>query len=90
MQCFTRIVHTKKERKKAVESYKSVKGISVFNDMTKRLNELIKMDLWAAVNRDNLEERHEFPAKDYDDAKHWAINHLDLSKTWTIYNITDE
>jgi hypothetical protein len=46
--------------------------------------------LWKAVNVNDTNEAHEFPELTYDDAKHWVINHLDCSKEWVIYNITEE
>lgn len=78
------------ERKRAVVSYRSVKGNSVYCSMRKRLNDLIKMDMWKVVNVNDNDESHEIPANDYDDAKHWVINHLDSSKEWCVYNISEE
>lgn len=48
------------------------------------------MDKWKAVNVNNTDEGYEFSAIDYEEAKHWVINHLDCSKQWCVYNITEE
>ena len=48
------------------------------------------MEKWKAVNRKDYNDSYEFKAKDYEEAKHWVINHLDCSNEWTIYNISPE
>jgi len=80
---------TKEAAEKAIASYKSVKGDSVYANMIKRGKRLTKCELWKAVNVNDTNEAHEFPELTYDDAKHWVINHLDCSKTWTIYNVSE-
>ena len=81
--------NTHEERKRAVVSYRSVKGESVYKSMRNRLKTLITMDLWKATNSSD-NEVFEFVAKSGEDARHWVINHLDTSKQWCTYNISEE
>lgn len=62
----------------------------VLKETTLSRETIMSLDKWAAVNRNNLEERYEFKAEDAEDARHWVINHLDCSKEWTTYNLEDE
>ena len=47
---------------------------------------------WKAVNTNDVREVYSFStvSEDVVDAKHWVVNHLDCSESWTVYCDEDE
>ena len=54
-----------------------------------RFKFLLTCELFKIIPLGNSSEMYVIGQPTYEDAKHWVINHLDCSKEWVIYNITE-
>ena len=52
--------------------------------LTERLKEIISEDKKFSLTNKKNAKKFTIKRKNYDEAKHWLINHLDLSEEWTI------
>ena len=55
--------------------------------LTERLKEIISEDKKFSLTNKKNAKKFTIKRKNYDEAKHWLINHLDLSEEWTIKEI---
>ena len=55
--------------------------------LTERLKEIISEDKKFSLTNKKNAKKFTIKRKNYDEAKKWLINHLDLSEEWTIKEI---
>ena len=55
--------------------------------LTERLKEIISEDKKFSLTNKKNAKKFTIKRKNYDEAKQWLINHLDLSEEWTIEEI---
>ena len=55
--------------------------------LTERLKEIISEDKKFSLTNKKNAKKFTIKRKNYDEAKQWLVNHLDLSEEWTIKEI---